>query len=111
DTLTGHAGDDVLIGGVGSDTYAYAKGDGSDTIVDFDSGTNADTLALSAMTASSLWFKIDGNDLLIEDLDNNQKITIANWHLGEANQMESIVATFSSTSGGVKFKTTATIAN
>ena len=36
DTLTGGKGDDYLEGGTGDDTYLYAKGDGNDTIYNYD---------------------------------------------------------------------------
>jgi hypothetical protein len=50
--LWGAKGDDVLTGGDGSDTFRYVKGDGSDTIADFDaSGRGQDHLDLSGFGA------------------------------------------------------------
>ncbi|WP_238366487.1 Hint domain-containing protein [Mesobacterium pallidum] len=43
DSLSGGAGDDLLTGGGGDDTFAYAPGDGHDTISDFNAG-NSGTL-------------------------------------------------------------------
>ncbi len=34
--IKGNGGDDILAGGSGSDTFIYARGDGNDTILDFD---------------------------------------------------------------------------
>jgi Ca2+-binding RTX toxin-like protein len=44
DTLTGGKGDDLLTGGAGADKFKLAKGDGSDTIADFQA--SADTVTL-----------------------------------------------------------------
>ncbi|MEL6997779.1 MAG: M10 family metallopeptidase C-terminal domain-containing protein [Pseudomonadota bacterium] len=40
DTLDGGTGDDTFTGGTGADTYRFANGDGIDTIVDFEVGTD-----------------------------------------------------------------------
>ena len=45
DTLYGQAGDDALEGGPGNDIYIYNRGDGSDTITDYDvTPGNTDTI-------------------------------------------------------------------
>ncbi|MGH8247460.1 MAG: putative Ig domain-containing protein, partial [Gammaproteobacteria bacterium] len=44
DVLTGGPGSDLLMGGAGADTYAYAVGDGVDTIWDPSSTTQSNTL-------------------------------------------------------------------
>ena len=41
DTLTGGTGNDFLRGGTGNDTYLFSRGDGQDTISDWDYGTDA----------------------------------------------------------------------
>ena len=38
DILTGGAGDDALTGGAGDDIFVYSRGDGADTITDFNTG-------------------------------------------------------------------------
>ena len=38
--LRGNLGNDILIGGQGSDTFIFASGDGTDTIIDFNDGTD-----------------------------------------------------------------------
>ena len=51
DDITGGGGDDIISGGKGGNLYHFARGFGSDTIVDFHSG---DRLDLSALNISSL---------------------------------------------------------
>ncbi len=46
DTINGGAGNDTLVGGAGRDTFIVAKGNGSDRIVNFQSGANADVVSL-----------------------------------------------------------------
>lgn len=59
DTLWGGAGDDTLTGGAGADVFAFAVGNGADTITDFTDGT--DMIDLSDLGITSL------NELVTED--------------------------------------------
>lgn len=45
--IDGGGGDDVLIGGGGRDTFVVRQGDGSDVIMDFETGKHGDTVALA----------------------------------------------------------------
>lgn len=40
DIIDGGKGKDILFGGDGADTYAFRKGDGSDIVLGFESGTD-----------------------------------------------------------------------
>ena len=54
DTLTGGAGNDTLTGGAGADTFVFAAGHGTDTIKDFQNGTDTiDLTAFSGITGFS----------------------------------------------------------
>ena len=66
DTFIGGAGNDTLIGGVGNDTYVFGRGDGKDTIKDYDSTPgNTDVLAFGpGISDDQVWFKRSGNDLV-----------------------------------------------
>ena len=68
DTLEGGAGDDWLGGGEGADTFVFNSGDGSDTITDFEDGT--DTIDLSAISSitgfSDLTITQEGDDTKID---------------------------------------------
>lgn len=58
DTLTGGTGDDELYGGVGSDTFVWSRGDGNDTIMDY----NADEIDRILFDDPTITY----NDLTIE---------------------------------------------
>ncbi|MEQ1941760.1 family 16 glycosylhydrolase [Mesorhizobium sp. VNQ89] len=51
--LDGGAGDDVLIGGGGRDTFVIRHDQGSDTILDFQTGARGDTVALAGFDFAS----------------------------------------------------------
>ena len=64
DLLVGDLGDDTLSGGSGSDTFVLEPGVGTDTITDFEVGT--DFIGLSGgLTFDNLSF--DGNDIISEN--------------------------------------------
>ena len=68
DYIRGGKGDDILIGGSGKDTFAYVKGDGNDTIVDFES--NKDVLAIDeALNVSST--VTSGNNVIVKISDGS----------------------------------------
>ena len=79
DTIDGKAGDDIiegglgndkLTGGAGSDTFIYSKGDGNDTIIDFNSA--ADQLKYSGF---SVLEKSAFNEVVTEN--GSRKITLS----------------------------------
>ncbi|PKL52084.1 MAG: hypothetical protein CVV37_03135, partial [Nitrospira bacterium HGW-Nitrospira-1] len=75
DTLDGGAGEDILNGGNGNDTYKFGIGSGQDTISDYDSTTNTDTVEFGAGIASTdLELIKNNNDLKI--LINGQTDTL-----------------------------------
>jgi Ca2+-binding RTX toxin-like protein len=93
DTLIGAGGNDLLIGGKGGDTYVFARGDGQDTIVDADSSWFVnDTLKLTDIGSTQLWFGQTGKDLNIQVLGSTDSMTVKNWFAGSANRLERIVA-------------------
>ena len=89
DTLQGGQGNDSLIGGVGNDTYTFALGWGNDTLTDYDIAANSDLVSFGAgITSSAMTFKQVGNDLICSGPGGTDSITIKNWYLGSANQIE-----------------------
>jgi Ca2+-binding RTX toxin-like protein len=68
ETFIGGKGVDTLVGGAGSDVYQLARGDGADTIREYDATAgNTDVLQFMAgISASQLWFRKAGNDLEVK---------------------------------------------
>ncbi|MEQ8958762.1 MAG: hypothetical protein RLP02_12700, partial [Coleofasciculus sp. C2-GNP5-27] len=74
DILYGGLGDDTLTGddfsgGQGSDTFVLAVGEGTDTIVDFEVGTDAIGLA-NGLTFGQLSFSEQDGNTLIKSADD-----------------------------------------
>jgi Ca2+-binding RTX toxin-like protein len=78
----------VLNGSTGNDTYIFNKGDGTDIIQD--NGGN-DVMKLGeGIKKEDLWFKKEGKDLTINNLTNQDQMTVKNWYSGSANKIEQI---------------------
>ncbi|MBG7617925.1 hypothetical protein I5R65_00470 [Herbaspirillum sp. AP02] len=91
DALSGDKGNDYLIGGTGNDIYAFNQGDGIDTISDYASSANTDTLKFgTGITSDRLRFSHIGNNLEISVSGTDDKAIIENWYLGSAYQIERI---------------------
>ncbi len=88
DTIVGGAGDDVLEGWKGSDTYIWKKGDGNDQISDFSSkignpgNTDVDTLRLTDVSAGEVSYSYQGSTLLISINSTGEIITVPNFFSG-----------------------------
>ncbi|MFB8791963.1 MAG: Calx-beta domain-containing protein [Potamolinea sp.] len=75
DLIWGGFGNDILTGGTGFDTFVIAKGEGTDTIRDFQIGQ--DYIALTGgLTFASLSITQLGSQTLISDNVNNQTLTL-----------------------------------
>lgn len=95
DVLHGGTGNDLLEGDYGNDTYLFNSGDGCDTI--FDRAGN-DVLAFGGgIDADALWFSRSGNDLVIDVLGSEDRVTVRSWYANATYQVESITA------GGMEF--------
>ena len=97
DTLDGGTGDDYLEGGYGDDTYIWGNGYGNDTINNtmlnwvgnaMDSGK--DKLEIKGINAEKLIFKVSNNDLVIENLQNGEKLTVHQFFFSEYSKIEEI---------------------
>jgi Ca2+-binding RTX toxin-like protein len=94
DTLEGGIGNDTLNGGAGADTYLFTRGDGQDTIQDSDqtAGLNDVLQFETTVSANQLWFRKAGatNDLEISVIGTVDKVTVKDWYVGPAMQIEEI---------------------
>ncbi len=91
DTLEGGRGNDRLVGGVEADTYLFGRGDGQDTVVDYDPTPGAqDVLHFgSGISADQLWLRKVGGALEISIIGTSDKVSINNWS-GPNNAVEVI---------------------
>ena len=99
DNLRGLAGNDLLQGGLGEDTYYYQWGDGNDTLEDIASddqytllrlcGTTLDTNFTYDFVAPS-HLRINISDPA--DLSKNGSITIKNWYLTSPSSIRNRLA-------------------
>ncbi|MEH1771542.1 beta strand repeat-containing protein [Nostoc sp.] len=75
DQIYGGLGTDNLTGGAGSDIFVLAKGEGRDTIKDFN--TSEDLIALSGgLLYSGLSITQSGNDTLVKVTANNESLAL-----------------------------------
>lgn len=74
DVIDGGSGNDVLAGGDGADRYRFARGDGSDWIVD-SQGSNTLVVA-QGLASADLAFSRQGNELLISVRDSGDSIRV-----------------------------------
>ena len=88
--LDGGEGNDILSGDAGNDTYLFGKGDGQDTIHNYDSATDSlDKLLFGAdISADQLWFRKVNNHLEISIIGTDDKATISNWYSSAAYRLE-----------------------
>jgi hypothetical protein len=99
DVLFGASSNDVLTGNGGNDTYLFGHGGGQDRIVNgtMSSTTPSGELDFGAnITDNQLWFQQNGNDLTIDVMGSQDKITVAGWFNGAGSQLQEITA------GGMK---------
>ena len=89
DTLIGHAGDDILRGGAGDNTYVWKLGDGHDRISD---ARGANVLLLgNDVYCSAVKVKRDGDDLHF--IIGGEGITVENWFGNPANSTVQAIST------------------
>lgn len=89
------AADDLLIGGTGSDTYQFNRGDGLDIITDQGDLSAIDTLQFGAdvLQGDVSIRRTPAGDLEFTLTGSTDKITIQGWYTGQAdaNRIERIV--------------------
>jgi Ca2+-binding RTX toxin-like protein len=78
----------------GNDTYVFNRGDGQDTVYDYDTTAgNTDVAQFGAgIAADQLWFRHVGSNLEIDVIGTSDSVTISNWYSGTGYQVEQIKA-------------------
>ncbi|WP_084513777.1 calcium-binding protein [Azovibrio restrictus] len=90
DLLIGGLGNDSLQGNAGNDTYRLDRGDGQDSVYDYDTtAANVDTLVFGAgISTEQLWFRKVGSNLEVSIIGTEDKMTVSNWYSNNAYRVE-----------------------
>jgi Ca2+-binding RTX toxin-like protein len=83
DVLQGGRGDDRLWGGTGTDKFVFRRGDGQDTISDFEVGTDLIQIGKGAANIGDLTFSTLGTDVVVSFA--NVDITVQDVTIAEMN--------------------------
>lgn len=89
DTLKGNKGNDMLVGGGGRDTFYFRKGDGRDTITDFNTGKDTIEIGRGATRIGQLNFKQTGDDVAVTF--KNVEILVENITVSELNNSDNFL--------------------
>ncbi|WP_425806719.1 calcium-binding protein [Desulfitobacterium sp. Sab5] len=92
DLLEGGSGRDYMEGGTGNDTYVFGRGDGLDTINEYDSTVgNVDVLRfLEGVNPSDITLKRNSSNLEVYITSTSDKLVISNYFSNDAYKIEQI---------------------
>ncbi|WP_341913140.1 calcium-binding protein [Ferrovibrio terrae] len=95
DTLQGGTGIDVMNGGAGNDIYVMSRGDGIDSVVQSgisDAAMTTDILRFAGgVSYDQLWFRQDGNDLVINVIgETESQVSLKDWYIDASSRVDSI---------------------
>jgi VCBS repeat-containing protein len=92
DVIEGGGGNDTIEGGSGNDVYLYKRGDGSDTLGDYDTTAgNVDTVRFdSSVTAADVNVTRDHTHLYLKIIGTTDQIRLDNWYGNEAYKIEQV---------------------
>ncbi len=90
--MLGGAGDDVLDGGAGSDTYLFDRGHATDTLDNNGSDTSStDTLRFATgISAEQLWLTQSGDDLNINIVGSSDNVILSDWFTDTTKRVDRI---------------------
>ena len=97
DLFDGGAGNDTLYGnntsiGTGNDTYLLKRGNGQDTIVDYDTvAGNLDTIRAVGLLPSEVTLGRDTYSLILKINGTTDQMTVNNWFGSTASRVERVV--------------------
>jgi Ca2+-binding RTX toxin-like protein len=89
DVFSGGAGNDSFDGGTGGDIYLYKRGDGLDTIYDYDMGDGSvDTLRFdSSIAVTDITVTRDASRLYLNISGTTDQITLDSWPLNDGSSV------------------------
>ncbi|MEK7592928.1 MAG: calcium-binding protein [Patescibacteria group bacterium] len=92
DVIDGLGGDDYLFGSTGNDTYLFGRGSGQDQIFEADATPgNLDTVLFAAdVLPANIQVTRNASNIYLTIADTGETLTIANWFLDPAYQIEQI---------------------
>lgn len=91
DTLQGGMGDDLLVGGDGADLYLYAKGQGSDILVETDdAGLNILRFAAGLGSGDIELAADPAQNLLLKIISSGETLVLANWLAADTDLIQRI---------------------
>jgi len=95
DIILGDTDDDTFHASAGADTYKYGFGDGQDTFVG-QSGHGADDRFVfeDDVKSDAIWFRKDGDNLVVQLLGTEDRITFQNWYAAGANSLNQNIKEF-----------------
>jgi Ca2+-binding RTX toxin-like protein len=91
DTLNGRGGNDTLYGGAGSDTYIFEGDFGQDTVIDQNTGTDADRIVFNGISAENVLVNRSGDDLVLSVKNTSNQVTVKNWFADASYAMSAVV--------------------
>jgi Ca2+-binding RTX toxin-like protein len=99
DLLDGGAGSDILRGGGGGDTYVLRAGSGEDFIGERDAAGSLDTVRFEGIASTGLRGLARQGDSLVIDYGDGDRLTVQDYFLGAAHQIERFQFTDTSLDG------------
>jgi Ca2+-binding RTX toxin-like protein len=93
DRLQGGKGNDYLQGTEGNDVYIFSAGDGQDIINNASTSPgDVDVLRFDGLTPQNLWLSRENDNLVIDALGSDERVTISDWYKSPAQQLDVIQA-------------------
>lgn len=89
DVLKGQKGNDVLLGGAGRDTFVFNRGDGQDTITDFELGLDRIQVGRGASQLEQLNFVQQADDVVVSFRD--VEITVEDTTVEQLQQVDNFL--------------------
>lgn len=79
DIISGGRGNDILSGGGARDIYLFGNNFGIDKVIELKDRRYSDDIVLSGFSFDDIWFFVEGENLIIEDLNSDNRIELVNY--------------------------------